>query len=138
MKTAEAFPRFRCAFCFSISVNVWTDSVQSEIAAKMFSLRLPGLDRLRREVLKLRAVAATVIVHRMLSTVCGEHDCSALVSLGWGMPRHALKFVNCTHCACVPLYVHVQVLVYSSLPTASVQGNWFSDIIGCTRVTCTQ
>ncbi|XP_065182659.1 hypoxia-inducible factor 1-alpha inhibitor-like, partial [Sycon ciliatum] len=60
----------------SISVNVWTDSMQSTTALTMFETPIPGSDLISSWDAQQRALAATMAAHSMLEVVCSTGSCS--------------------------------------------------------------
>lgn len=61
----------------SISVNVWTDSKQTELVEKIFSIPLPLSDgRLKWRSEKARTIATSLFIHRILENICNYHVCA--------------------------------------------------------------
>ena len=70
----------------SISVNVWTDSKQTEMVEKMFSVPLPLNDgSLRWKTAKGRAIATVLLIYRLLEGICHYQTCTDI---------HTDKFVE--------------------------------------------
>ena len=63
----------------SISVNVWTDSKQTEIMENVFSLPLP-IDAIKWTNTKTRTIAASVLIYSMLQSVCQWKYCVSAAS----------------------------------------------------------
>ena len=61
----------------SISVNVWTDSKQTELVEKMFSVPLPLTDKtLKWKGGKTKAIATSLLIYRLLESMCKYKDCA--------------------------------------------------------------
>lgn len=61
----------------SISVNVWTDSKQTELVEKMFSVPPPLVDSaLQWKSSKSRTIAAALLIYRMLESICHYQACA--------------------------------------------------------------
>ena len=60
----------------SISVNVWTDSKQTELVEKMFSVPPPLVDgALPWRSSKSRTIAAAILIYRLVESVCKYQTC---------------------------------------------------------------
>ena len=65
----------------SISVNIWTDSKQTELVEKMFTVPLP----LNEETIKwrsdnARAIATSLLIYRLLDSICKYQICADVVT----------------------------------------------------------
>lgn len=61
----------------SISVNVWTDSKQTELVEKMFSVPPPLVDRtLPWRSSKSRSIATAILIYRLIETICKYQACA--------------------------------------------------------------
>lgn len=70
----------------SISVNVWTDSRQTELVEKMFSVPLPLADEtLQWRTAKTRATATALLIYRLCENMCKYQTCADI---------HTDKFVE--------------------------------------------
>ena len=87
----------------SISVNVWTDSQQTELVERIFSLPLPldytdevshGHEHVRWRDARERRLAASVLIYQLLERVCRYQSCRHpktdrfLDSLSVSMPKY--------------------------------------------------
>ena len=60
----------------SISVNVWTDSKQTELVEKMFSVPHPLADqRIAWQTKKARAIATSLVIYKIVESVCKYQAC---------------------------------------------------------------
>ena len=61
----------------SISVNVWTDSKQTELVEKIFSVPPPLVDgTLPWSLSKSRTIATAILIYRLLESVCKHQACT--------------------------------------------------------------
>ena len=83
----------------SISVNVWTDSQQTEVMEEIFSLPLPT-ERVEWSSDHTKRVATSLLIYSLLESVCQWRDCASasrdrfLNQTDLQMPNKVLYFVH--------------------------------------------
>ena len=60
----------------SISVNVWTDTRQSQVMEEVFNIQLP-INEVKWNGEHLKAIGSSVILFRMVNAVCSKMKCSS-------------------------------------------------------------